>query len=102
MWERPCVCPAHNPPTLPPPTNRDGLERVQVADTATLADLKAEVEKALGVPAADVSLSKDAALLTASGLEGGVSLLAPDTQRLADLGVGHGDLVSGEGKEGQG
>lgn len=63
-------------------------------DGATLADLKAAVESSLGVPAADVSLSKDAALLTSNGLESGVPLLAPDSKRLADLGVAHGDVVS--------
>lgn len=58
--------------------------------------LKAVIEASLGVPAGEVTLSADPALLTSKGLEEGVDLLAPDKAVLADLGVKHGDLVGGE------
>ena len=88
------------PPSPLPPSFSDGLERVTVPDTATLADLKAALHATLGVDASAVALSKDAALLTAAGAEGGVDLLAPDGRTLAELGVGHGDLVRrGKGRE---
>jgi hypothetical protein len=83
------------PDPLPLSSSSDGLERVQVDEDATVGALKAAIEAALGVPAGEVTLSPDAALLTSKGLEDGVDLLAPDRAVLADLGVKHGDLVSG-------
>jgi hypothetical protein len=47
--------------------SRDGLERITVPDGAGVAALKAAIQSQLGVEPADMSLSKDAALLTAKG-----------------------------------
>jgi hypothetical protein len=42
---------------------RDGLERVQVPDTGTLADMWAAVSKALDIPQERMALSKDPKLV---------------------------------------
>lgn len=74
--------------------SRDGLERVTVADAATLADLKAAIEAAHGVPAAQLRLAVDPGLLTSKepvafpelgGGQGGAAL--------SSLGIGHGALL---------
>jgi nuclear protein localization family protein 4 len=74
--------------------HRDGLERVTVPDCATLADLKAAIEVAHGVPAAQMRLATDPGLLTSKAPDtfpevgGGVGPTA-----LASLGVCHGSLL---------
>lgn len=42
---------------------RDGLERVQVPNTGTLADLWTAVSKALNIPLESMALSKDPKLV---------------------------------------
>lgn len=43
---------------------RDGLERVQVPDTGTLADMWAAVSKALDIPLERMALTKDPKLVS--------------------------------------
>ena len=45
---------------------RDGLERITVPDTATVAQLKAEINRVLSIPAEDMALSKDPKLVQTS------------------------------------
>ena len=45
---------------------RDGLERIQVPDDATVAQLKAEINRVLDIPAEDMALSKDPKLVRAA------------------------------------
>ena len=45
---------------------RDGLERITVPDTATVAQLKAEINRVLSIPAVDMALSKDPKLVQTS------------------------------------
>ncbi len=42
---------------------RDGLERIQVPDDATVAQLKTEINRVLAIPTQDMALSKDAKLV---------------------------------------
>ena len=72
----------------------DGLERVDVPDTATLADLKASIEATHAVPAAQVRLAADPGLLTSKD-PASFPELAPDDPAapLASVGVTHGALL---------
>ena len=45
------------------PARRDGLERIQVPDDATVAQLKTEIHRVLAIPTQDMALSKDAKLV---------------------------------------
>ncbi len=45
---------------------RDGLERIQVPDDATIAQLKAAINRVLDIPAEDMALSKDPKLVRAA------------------------------------
>ena len=42
---------------------RDGLERIQVPDDATVAQLKTEINRVLAIPTQDMALSKDPKLV---------------------------------------
>jgi hypothetical protein len=42
---------------------RDGLERVEVPDHATVADLRRAIHEKLNIPLEDIVLSKDASLV---------------------------------------
>lgn len=53
-------------PSAFPLGRRDGLERVEVPDTATVQDLHAAVEAQLKVPAADQIFSRDQKLVRGS------------------------------------
>ena len=46
------------------PLRRDGLERIQVPDDATVAQLKTEINRVLAIPTQDMALSKDAKLVS--------------------------------------
>lgn len=72
--------------------SRDGLERIQVDDGASLSALQQAIQGQLGVPLEQQRLSKDAALLTAKN-GSGISLLSGGAASLASLGVAHGDLL---------
>mmetsp|Transcript_20771 Transcript_20771/g.62557 ORF Transcript_20771/g.62557 Transcript_20771/m.62557 type:complete len:413 (-) Transcript_20771:823-2061(-) len=72
--------------------SRDGLERVEVADTASLAQLWAAVSAALGVPQTQMALSKDPKLLTSREPEQFTDL-EPGRRSAAAAGVKHGDMV---------
>ena len=102
--------------------SRDGLERLEVPDTSTLAGLKLAIQKKLGVPLDDIRLSKDLQLVgrAASGIGGrccravdrlppagacvqltakdvaGFTDMRTDEATLKQLGVQHGDLVGGD------
>ena len=99
---------------------RDGLERVQVADTATMRELRQQISASLNIPEDSVVLSTDPKLV--SGLSKGqvpkrerrpktvgvsidcVQLTSKDPVSFTDLrnpqlslasaGVRHGDIVS--------
>lgn len=62
---------------------RDGLERVQVPDTGTMADMWAAVSKALDIPLERMALSKDPKLVSCSGtcIHSVTQLRDPDIQR---------------------
>lgn len=46
--------------------SRDGLERIEVPDAASVADLRRTIHVKLNIPLDDIQLSKDAALLSAA------------------------------------
>ncbi|KAF8056357.1 NPL4-like protein 1 [Scenedesmus sp. PABB004] len=74
--------------------SRDGLERIQVDDGATVGELQQAIQAQLGVPVEQQRLSTDPALLTAKDGGAGVSLLSGDAAvRLSALGVAHGALL---------
>eukprot|EP00887_Chlorella_sp_A99_P003425 scaffold7.g3425.t1 len=72
--------------------SRDGLERLEVPDTSTLAGLKLAIQEKLGVPLEDMLLSKSPQLLTSKDPSAFTDVLSNDGS-LRDLGVHHGDLV---------
>ncbi|GAB4815563.1 hypothetical protein N2152v2_002609 [Parachlorella kessleri] len=72
--------------------SRDGLERVEVPDTATVADLRRAIHEKLNIPLDDIVLSKDASLLTTKDVSR-YNDLAAHSRALKQLGVQHGDLV---------
>lgn len=72
--------------------SRDGLERIEVKDDATVGDLKHAIEQKLNIPYEDVFLSKDAALLTAKDLAP-FKDLKELRATLKSKGVQHGDLL---------
>ena len=91
--------PPHDPltPRSLPPTplssNRDGLERVEVPDTATLHDLREAIQSTLNIPYHDQYLSRDRALLTPTSSIAAFKYLLDDRASLAHLGVSHGDMI---------
>ena len=62
---------------------RDGLERVQVPDTGTMADMWAAISKALDIPLERMALSKDPKLVSCSAtcVHSVTQLWNPDSQR---------------------
>ncbi|KAL4446805.1 hypothetical protein ABPG77_008049 [Micractinium sp. CCAP 211/92] len=74
--------------------SRDGLERIEVDNGATLGGLKLAIQAKLGVPLDDMLLSKNPALLTAKeDALGGFTDLLDNHAGLQQLGVTHGDMV---------
>lgn len=74
--------------------SRDGLERVEVPDNATVDDLKHAVHVKLNIPIEDIVLSTNASLLTAaSNAVRGFLDLAGQGKQLASTGLKHGDQV---------
>lgn len=74
---------------------RDGLERVTVPDSASLADLLAAIHETTGVTPEDASLSFDAALLSVNDASTATLLdkAAAASSSLASLGIAHGSLL---------
>ncbi|GFR49916.1 hypothetical protein Agub_g12024 [Astrephomene gubernaculifera] len=72
--------------------SRDGLERIQVDDGATLAALKAAIQAQLAIPAEDMHLSKQPGLLTSKEPYSFRDMAINDAS-LKSLGVSHGDMV---------
>jgi hypothetical protein len=66
---------------------------VDVPDTATLADLKAAIESAHAVPAAQVRLAADPGLLTSKEPEAYPELVPDPAAPLSSLGIAHGALL---------
>jgi nuclear protein localization family protein 4 len=73
--------------------NSDGLERVDVPESATLADLKASIQATHAVPAAQVRLAADPGLLTSKEPEAFPELAPDPAAPLASLGITHGALL---------
>jgi nuclear protein localization family protein 4 len=81
-----------------PPRRRDGLERVEVPDGASVADLRAAIAAALGVADdAGMQLSREPALLTAADARAAAAaaadLAAAHDAPLSELGLAHGALL---------
>ncbi|KAG2487432.1 hypothetical protein HYH03_013999 [Edaphochlamys debaryana] len=72
--------------------SRDGLERIEVDDSATVRGLKQAVHAKLAIPLEDMHLSKQAGLLT-SKEPYSFRDMAVDDAKLKSLGVAHGDMV---------
>eukprot|EP00879_Flechtneria_rotunda_P011209 GHRR01011707.1.p1 GENE.GHRR01011707.1~~GHRR01011707.1.p1 ORF type:complete len:233 (+),score=91.74 GHRR01011707.1:411-1109(+) len=73
--------------------SRDGLERLQVDDNATVSGLQLVIQQQLGVPLEQQRLSKEPALLTARNGTS-ISLLTEQPYApLKSLGVNHGDVL---------
>ncbi len=66
---------------------------MDVPDTATLADLKAAIESAHAVPAAQVRLAADPGLLTSKEPEAYPELVPDPAAPLSSLGIAHGALL---------
>eukprot|EP00891_Asterochloris_glomerata_P003233 jgi/Astpho2/3233/e_gw1.00052.38.1_t len=77
--------------SLVPPC-RDGLERVEVDNAATVQQLKQKISNTLNIPAEDIVLSKDSKLLMTKEPEQ-LTDLAGIHKRLSQAGVQHGDLL---------
>lgn len=82
--------------------NSDGLERVTVADSATLSDLLEAIHKTTGVSPKDATLSFDAALLSLSAMAADDAVVetidatsspAAAARPLSSLGISHGTLL---------
>ncbi|KAK9805051.1 hypothetical protein WJX73_007136 [Symbiochloris irregularis] len=72
--------------------SRDGLERVEVPPEATLGQLVNEISTKLGIPAADITLSRNPALLITKE-PGSFQDLRDPWQTLRALGMQQGELV---------
>ena len=72
---------------------RDGLERVTIDDGATVGGLRAALEEALEIPAAQQTLSLDQKVLLAGADLGAFTDMARDAATLASVGVRHGSIV---------
>mmetsp|Transcript_35576 Transcript_35576/g.79001 ORF Transcript_35576/g.79001 Transcript_35576/m.79001 type:complete len:414 (+) Transcript_35576:354-1595(+) len=72
--------------------SRDGLERIEVQDNATIKDLKHTIHTRLSIPLEDMRLSKDPALLTSKSPQE-VPQLQPDSAALKAAGVAHGEML---------
>jgi len=73
--------------------SRDGLERVDVTDNATVHDLREAIQEKLGVPYHDQQLSKDQGLLRAAARPSDFKDMINDRATLRSLGVTHGALI---------
>jgi nuclear protein localization family protein 4 len=76
--------------------SRDGLERIEVDDGATVAGLKLAIHQRLHIPMEQLQLSRDAGLLTSKAPEQ-LRDMAADSAGLRALGLQHGDMVGGAG-----
>ena len=74
---------------------RDGLERVQLPDGATLGDLRRAIQEQLGVITGEQVLSKEQGLLTAKEEDCATfrDLGGSDTAALEAIGVRHGEQL---------
>ncbi|KFM24921.1 NPL4-like protein 2 [Auxenochlorella protothecoides] len=72
--------------------SRDGLERVKVADDATVADLRQAIAADLSIPVDDFVISQEPTLLTAKDGES-VQTLSALSKSLKGLGIQHGDTL---------
>mmetsp|Transcript_11103 Transcript_11103/g.19353 ORF Transcript_11103/g.19353 Transcript_11103/m.19353 type:complete len:416 (+) Transcript_11103:279-1526(+) len=72
--------------------SRDGLERVELQDGASLAELKQAINAKLGIPHQDLHLSKDPALLTTKTPQEFTDLTMEHAGVRA-LGCVHGDML---------
>ncbi|KAG2443114.1 hypothetical protein HYH02_009527 [Chlamydomonas schloesseri] len=72
--------------------SRDGLERIEVEDGASLSALKGAIHARLGIPLDDMHLSKQPALLTSKEPYSFRDMAINDAS-LKSLGVSHGDMV---------
>ncbi|KXZ49382.1 hypothetical protein GPECTOR_21g608 [Gonium pectorale] len=72
--------------------SRDGLERIEVPDNATLSALKSAIHERLAIPLDDMLLSKQPALLTSKEPYSFRDMAINDAT-LKSLGVSHGDMV---------
>lgn len=72
--------------------SRDGLERVSVADSATVGDLKRAIAQNLGVPVEEQRLSKDQKLLLSKEPELFQDMSA-DFVPLESLGINNGSFL---------
>jgi nuclear protein localization family protein 4 len=72
--------------------SRDGLERVMVPPTATVADLQAAIASTLNVPVSAQRLSRDQAVLLSKDPASFSDMETPSTP-LSSLGVKHGSLL---------
>lgn len=75
--------------------SRDGLERVTVANNATVGDLQAAIAETLNVPVSSQLLSRNQALLLSKDPVNGkefADMQSPGVS-LASLGIGHGTLL---------
>jgi len=72
--------------------SRDGTERVEVPDGATVGQLKRQVESQLGVKVSDQTLSLNQGLLMAK-LASAFTDLSDDRKSLKSAGLSHGTMV---------
>ncbi|KDD76309.1 hypothetical protein H632_c274p1 [Helicosporidium sp. ATCC 50920] len=72
--------------------SRDGLERVEVPDSASVGDLCQAIRDKLSIPLTDIQLSLDSTLLTCSSPEE-LPDLGPSSHPLSEAGVSHGSIV---------
>lgn len=74
--------------------SRDGLERVEVPDHATVADLKSAINSKLQIPIEDMLLSLDPKLLTTKGdAEAEFKDMINNASPLTSLGITHGAMI---------
>ena len=72
--------------------SRDGLERVNISDTAAVADLRNQISAQLAIPQDALILSTHQDLLL-SKVPTGFSDMTETSARLSDLGISHGSVV---------
>lgn len=72
--------------------SRDGLERIEVDDHATVGGLRLAINQKLHIPVEEVQLSRDAALLT-SKTPSQHQDMASSSAGLKALGIQHGDML---------
>lgn len=72
--------------------SRDGLERIQVEDSATVGDLQQKIAEQLQVPVTNQVLSKDIKLLVSKAPKDFADMRDPH-RRLSQLGMSNGAMV---------